>query len=110
MMNEVMNLLPRRQTLSRHWFTFQRELFPRPEAAVGPLGERCLQLVRVLELLAWRSGWRGRPPEDRAAPARAFPAKAVPDVAATRALVERLRGVGKCDERDDLLARLWRVC
>lgn len=39
------------QTLSRHWFTFQRELFPRLEEALGPLGERYQRLVRVLELV-----------------------------------------------------------
>ena len=37
-----------KQTLSRHWFTFQRELFPRLEEALGPLGEY-QRLVRVLE-------------------------------------------------------------
>ena len=39
-----------KQTLSRHWFTFQRELFPWLEEALGPLGERYQRLVRVLEL------------------------------------------------------------
>ncbi len=86
-----------KQTLSRHWFTFQRELFPRLEEALGPLGERYQRLVRVLELvrveerLPYPRGWRGRPLEDRAALARAFLAKAVLEMATTRALVERLR-------------------
>ena len=120
--------LPLRQTLSRHWFTFQRELFPWLEEAVGPLRERYQQLVRVLELvrveesLPCSKGWRGRPLEDRAALARAFLAKAVLDVATTRALVERLRvettlrpvvrlgGGGECAKRGDLLAGLWGVC
>ena len=53
--------MPLKQTLSRHWFSFQRELFPWP---LGPLGERYERLVRVVELGGWRSrysrGWRGR--------------------------------------------------
>ena len=36
--------LPLKQTLLRHWFRFQRELFPWLEEALGPLGDR------------WRSG------------------------------------------------------
>ena len=89
--------LPLKQTLSRHWFTFQRELFPWLEEALGPLGERYERLVRVVELarveesLPYSRGWRGRPLKDRAALARAFLAKAVLDVPTTRALVERLR-------------------
>ena len=64
---------------------------------MGPLGERYQRLVRVLELvrveesLPYHRGWRGRPLEDRAALALAFLAKAVLDMATTRALVERLR-------------------
>ena len=89
--------MPLKQTLSRHWFRFQRELFPWLEEALGPLGERYERLVRVLELvrveewLPYSRGWRGRPLKDRAALARAFLAKAVLDVPTTRALVERLR-------------------
>ena len=89
--------MPLKQTLSRHWFRFQRELFPWLEEALGPLGERYERLVRVVELvrveewLPYSRGWRGRPLKDRAALARAFLAKAVLDVPTTRALVERLR-------------------
>ena len=89
--------MPLRQTLSRHWFRFQRELFPWLEEALGPLGERYQRLVRVLELvrveesLPTSRGWQGRPLKDRAALARAFLAKAVLDVPTTRGLVERLR-------------------
>ena len=92
--------MPLKQTLSRHWFTFQRELFPWLEEALGPLGERYERLVRVVELvrveewLPYSRGWRGRPLEDRAALARAFLAKAVLDVPTTRGLVERLRTEG----------------
>ena len=89
--------MPLKQTLSRHWFRFQRELFPWLEEALGPLGERYERLVRVLELvrveewLPYSRGWRSRPLKDRAALARAFLAKAVLDVPTTRGLVERLR-------------------
>ena len=92
--------MPLKQTLSRHWFSFQRELFPWLEETLGPLGERYERLVRMLELvrvderLPYSRGWRGRPLKDRAALARAFLAKAVLDVPTTRALVERLRTEG----------------
>ena len=92
--------MPLKQTLSRHWFRFQRELFPWLEQALGPLGERYERLVQVVELvrveewLPYSRGWRGRPLEDRAALARAFLAKAVLDVPTTRGLVERLRTEG----------------
>ncbi len=45
-----------KQTLSRHGFTFQRELFPRLEETLGPLGERYQRLVRVLELVRQGKG------------------------------------------------------
>ena len=92
--------MPLKQTLSRHWFRFQRELFPWLEETLGSLGEgyqrlvRVLELVRVEESLPYSRGWRGRPLEDRAALARAFLAKAVLDMPTTRALVERLRTEG----------------
>ena len=85
--------MPLKPTLSRHWFRFQRELFPWLEEALGPLGERyqrlvrVLELVRVEELLPYRRGWRGRPLEDRAALALAFLAKAVLDIATRRGMV-----------------------
>ena len=62
--------MPLKQTLSRHWFRFQRELFPWLEEALGPLGERYERLVRVVELvrveewLPYSRGGRGRPLED----------------------------------------------
>ena len=48
--------LPLKQTLSRHWFRFQRELFPWLEEALGPLGERYERLVRVVELVRVEDG------------------------------------------------------
>ena len=83
-----------KQTLSRHWFRFQRELFPWLAEALGALGERYERLVRVEESLPYSGGWRGRPLKDRAALARAFLATAVLDVPTTRGLVERLRTEG----------------
>ena len=56
--------MPLKQTLSRHWFRFQRELFPWLEEALGPLGKRYQRLVRVVELvrveewLPYSGGWR----------------------------------------------------
>ena len=78
--------MPLKQTLSRHWFRFQRELFPWLEQALGPLGERYQRLVRVVELvrveewLPYSRGWRGRPLKDRAALARAFAEFAASDL------------------------------
>ena len=63
--------MPLKETVSRHCFRFQRELFPWLEEALGPPGERyqrlvgVLELVGVEELLPYRRGWRGRPLEDR---------------------------------------------
>ena len=90
-----------RAMLSDYWYAFQQELFPRLESDLGPLGERyelfvaVLELVRVEALLPYFRGQVGRPEEDRAALARAFIAKAVFDVATTRALIERLEVDGK---------------
>ena len=90
-----------REMLSDYWYAFQQELFPRLESDLGPLGERyalfvaVLELVRVEALLPYFRGRVGRPEEDRAALARAFMAKAVFDVATTRALIERLEVDGR---------------
>ncbi len=84
-------------TLSQYWLSFQRGLFPWRAEELGPLSERHKRLVQVLEFVrveellpGTRGGGAGRPPESRAALARAFLAKAVFDVPTTRALVERL--------------------
>lgn len=86
-----------RETLSNYWYAFQQELFPRLEANLAPLSQRyelfveVVELVRLEDLLPYLCGLPGRPPEDRAALARAFLAKAVFDIPTTRALIERLR-------------------
>ena len=83
-------------TVFRLWHAVQADLFPWLEAELGPLGERYRRLVAVLELARVESfvphchGRPGRPVEDRAALACAFVAKAVFDIATTRALIERL--------------------
>ncbi|MDE0107614.1 MAG: transposase [Bryobacterales bacterium] len=85
-------------TLSQYWLSFQRGLFPWLAEELGPLSERHKRLVQVMEFVrveellpGTRGGGAGRPPESRAALARAFLAKAVFAVPTTRALVERLR-------------------
>ena len=90
--------MPLRDTLSQYWESFQRGLFPWLAEELGPLSERHKHLVQVLEFVrveellpGTRGSGAGRPPESRAALARAFLAKAVFDVPTTRALVERLR-------------------
>ena len=86
-----------RETLSNYWYAFQQELFPRLEMECGPLSGRYELFVAVVEfvrleiLLPSMSSLPGRPPQDRAALARAFIAKAVFDIPTTRALIERLR-------------------
>ena len=85
-----------RARLSSYWCAFQAQLFPAIEEDLGPLGERyqffitVLEFVRVEQHLPCFHGLRGRPQQDRAAMARAFMAKAVFEIATTRALLERL--------------------
>ena len=80
-----------RETLSNYWYAFQQELFPRLETDLGCLSERyeffvtVVEFVRLEVLLPSISGLPGRPPEDRAALARAFIAKAVCSTSRQRA-------------------------
>ena len=86
-----------RETLSNYWYAFQQELFPRLEMEFAPLSGRyelfvaVVEFVRLETLLPSIGNFPGRPPQDRAALARAFIAKAVFDIPTTRALIERLR-------------------
>ena len=116
-----------KETVSRHWLRFQRELFPLVEETVGPLGERyqrlvqVLELVRVEELLPSSRGWRGRPLEDRAALGAGFSgeggAEPGDDPGVGGACGERAKAApamrlgegGECAERVDLLAGLCGV-
>ena len=87
--------------VNRLGICYSRELFPRLESELGPMGERyelfvaVLELVRVEALLPYFRGQVGRPEEDRAALARAFIAKAVFDIPTTRGLIERLEVDGR---------------
>ena len=78
------------------WSRFQGELFPNLEEIVGIPDERHRRFVAVLDMVrpefhvgCYRAP-DGRPPAERAPLARAFMAKAVWDVATTRALIERI--------------------
>ena len=85
-----------RARLSSYWCAFQAHLLPTLEEDLGPLGDRyqlfitVLEFVRVEQFLPHCHGLRGRPQQDRAALARAFIAKAVFQLASSRALLERL--------------------
>ena len=85
-----------RDTLSQTWFIVQTSLFPWLSDELGPLTEKQQELVTILELIRIEEfiyssrGFPGRPPQDRAAIARAFVAKMVYNLATTRALLDRL--------------------
>ena len=84
-------------TISRFWERIQGSLFPELEEELGPLTEKQLQLVSILEVvrieqfLSRTSSCVGRPPKDRVALARAFVAKATFNMPTTRALIERVK-------------------
>ena len=90
--------MPLFDSLSHHWNTIQKELFPRLEEVLeAPLSERHKQFVSVLEfsrienfVKCWH-GLPGRPQKDRQALARAFAAKPVFKIAQTKALIDRLK-------------------
>ncbi len=75
---------------------FQGELFPALAEEVGPLlgTYRCFvaapDLVGVEGFVGAPGSGPGRPPEDRRALARAFPARAVRGLPTTRHLIDRL--------------------
>jgi hypothetical protein len=74
----------------------QGVLFPALQEELGPLTEKHQQVVAVLDMIhleacvARSSGGVGRPPKDRRAMARAFVAKAIYNLSATRQLLDRL--------------------
>lgn len=83
----------------------QGVLFPALEQQLGPLSDKHRQLVEILGLaeieslvMPWMGGV-GRPAKHRRAMARAFVAKAVLNLSATRQLLDRLAA-------DDVLRRL----
>lgn len=90
--------MPLFETLSNHWSTIQRELFPSLEKELGgPLSERHKLFIAVLDFAQiekfvrhWH-GLPGRPQKDRQALARAFAAKPVFKIGQTKMLIERLK-------------------
>jgi len=84
------------ERLSQYWLRIQKSLFPWLEEELGELTEKERKLVVILELIrierftACSRSLYGRPPKERAAIARAFVAKAVYNMPATRALLDRL--------------------
>ena len=90
--------MPALETLSNHWNTIQRELFPCLEKELdAPLSERHKLFITVLDFAQienfvrhWH-GLPGRPQKDRQALARAFAAKPVFKIGQTKMLIERLQ-------------------
>jgi len=84
------------QLLTQYGRVLQQCLFPRLEEGMGPPSDKHQQVVRVLGLvileamLPYRGRQVGRPPQDRAAIARAFVAKAVYNLRTTKALLDLL--------------------
>lgn len=83
--------------LSQWWGRIQGYLFSWLEEELGPLTEKQQQLITVLEIVrieehvpSYFRFFRGRPPKNRSAIARAFVAKAVYNMSTTRALLDRL--------------------
>src|ERR1039458_10540679 len=98
-----------RETLSTYWVRIQEEFLPWLDDTMGaPLSRHHAQFVSVLGLArieAFLPSWHGlpgRPPAQRAAPARAFVAKAVFNFPTTRLLIDMLshdrtlRRLGAC--------------
>ena len=86
-----------RSTLSTWWVAIQGKLFPELEDSLGPLTERHMQIVTVLDMIRLEAflpslaGLPGRPLSERVAIGRAFVAKTVLNIPTTAALIERLR-------------------
>ncbi len=90
--------MPLHETLSNHWKTIQKELFPCLEEELKePLSDRLKLFITVLDFaqvenFVWHwHGLPGRPQKDRQALARAFVAKPVFKIGQTNMLIERLK-------------------
>jgi transposase len=85
------------ETVSQFWSNIQSSLFPYLEEALGPLTEKQMQLIAILEVIRIEQflpdyrWYEGRPRKTRAAIARSFVAKMVYNMDTTRTLWERLR-------------------
>ncbi len=83
-------------SVAQFWSNIQDTLFPYLEELVGPLTEKQMQLITVLEVVRIEQfipdyrWYEGRPRKTRAAIARSFVAKMVYNMDSTRALWERL--------------------
>jgi len=88
-----------RNELSVSWTNIQASLFPHLEEELGPLSEKEMKLIEILEFIRIEDhvttkrhrGWRGRPLSERTAIARSFVAKMVYNAPTTRAFLDRLR-------------------
>lgn len=84
------------QCISSFWNKIQQNLFPHLQEDLGPLSEKQLKLVTVLEAVRLEdeipSGNKGpgRPSKDRVAIARSFIAKSVYNFSTTAMLIDRL--------------------
>ena len=84
-------------SISQHWERIQGQLFPQLEEVLDPLTSKQKQLITILEVVCIEefitsdAQWTGRPLKDRRAIARAFVAKAIYNLFATRDLLERLQ-------------------
>jgi hypothetical protein len=85
------------ERLSFFWERIQGTLFPLIEETIGPLTEKQINLVSVLELIRIESfvckSFKsvGRPTKDRIALARSFVAKSLFNIPTTRMLIDRLK-------------------
>jgi len=86
------------RSISEFWFRIQGSLFPMLKEELGPITQKQLQLIAILETvrvekcLPSYSCWSiGRPRKSRAALARAFVAKAFYNFPTTRALIDRIQ-------------------
>lgn len=87
-----------KQTISNYLAKLQYSLFPMLEDHLdAPFTKKLQKLIIILDMIEIedfifsRRGYRGRPPKNRSAVARAFIAKAVYNIPDTKALIDRLK-------------------
>jgi len=85
----------RRDLILQRWNVIQHELMPELRHDCGALTPKLEKLVHILDWVRieeWTQAWLGigRKPHERGALANAFVAKAVLNLATTRAVIERL--------------------
>ena len=83
--------------LAQEWLNIQGSLFPWLTEELGELTQKqqelvtTLEMIRIEEFIPSNYGYPGRPAQDRCAIARAFIAKMVYNMPATRILLDRLK-------------------